>query len=121
MEKWAKAMNTKKDAMKDGMRFALAAQKAERESATADAGFAIVEKLVRRHFWNVQEFLLLYRLRRKEKKGGIRCMSVCLCFGILGSCEKTTGLISTTLCTLVGIHGFITHGSVKSVVLHFVA
>lgn len=49
MEKWAKSLNAQKDAMKEGIKRVIqpiGPQKLERESATADAGFAILEKVV---------------------------------------------------------------------------
>ncbi|XP_064604208.1 RNA-binding protein 5-like [Liolophura sinensis] len=48
MEKWAKSLNAQKDAMKEGIKRVIqpmGPQKLERESATADAGFAIMEKV----------------------------------------------------------------------------
>ena len=51
MEKWAKSMNAQKEAMKDGIKKIslpnLSGKKGEeKSSATADAGFAILEKVV---------------------------------------------------------------------------
>jgi hypothetical protein len=46
MAKWAKTLNAQKEAIKDGFKKALmpGALKIEKESASADAGFAILEK-----------------------------------------------------------------------------
>lgn len=50
MEKWAKSMNAQKEALKDGMKkINLPNLSGRKESATADAGFAILEKAVSRH------------------------------------------------------------------------
>lgn len=47
MEKWAKSMNAQKEAVKDGMKkINMANLSGKKESATADAGFAILEKVV---------------------------------------------------------------------------
>lgn len=47
MEKWAKSMNAQKEAVKDGMKkINMANLLGKKESATADAGFAILEKVV---------------------------------------------------------------------------
>lgn len=47
MEKWAKSMNAQKEALKDGMKkISLPNLTGKRESAAADAGFAILEKAV---------------------------------------------------------------------------
>jgi len=47
MEKWAKSMNAQKEALKDGLRKLSAPTAAGRkEAAAADAGFAILEKVV---------------------------------------------------------------------------
>ena len=47
MAKWAKTLNAQKEAMKEGFKrsMQMATQKAEKESASADAGFAILEKV----------------------------------------------------------------------------
>ena len=46
MEKWAKAMNAQKDALKEEQRKITTAA-GRKESAAADAGFAILQKSVR--------------------------------------------------------------------------
>lgn len=47
MEKWAKSMNAQKEAMKDGLKkINMPNLLGRKESATADAGFAILEKAV---------------------------------------------------------------------------
>ncbi len=50
MEKWAKALNSQKEHMKDGLKKSFqplgGVTALEKESATADAGFAILEKRV---------------------------------------------------------------------------
>jgi hypothetical protein len=47
MEKWAKSMNAQKEAVKDGMKkINMPNLSGRKESATADAGFAILEKVV---------------------------------------------------------------------------
>lgn len=47
MEKWAKSMNAQKEALKDGMKkINMPNLLGRKESATADAGFAILEKAV---------------------------------------------------------------------------
>ena len=51
MEKWAKSMNAQKEAMKDGLKKIslpnmVGRKGEEKSSATADAGFAILEKVV---------------------------------------------------------------------------
>lgn len=46
MEKWAKSMNAQKEALKDGMKKINMPNLGRKESATADAGFAILEKVV---------------------------------------------------------------------------
>ena len=47
MEKWAKTLNAQKEAMKDFKKsFTPLRSQEERESAAADAGFAILEKRV---------------------------------------------------------------------------
>lgn len=46
MEKWAKSMNAQKEAFKDGMKkINMTNLLGKKESATADAGFAILEKV----------------------------------------------------------------------------
>ncbi|KAL4226607.1 RNA-binding protein 5 [Mactra antiquata] len=45
MEKWAKSMNAQKEAIKDGMKKINMPNSGRKESATADAGFAILEKV----------------------------------------------------------------------------
>ena len=48
MEKWAKTLNAQKAAARDGFKFSFSVGQpkiTERESATADAGFAILEKV----------------------------------------------------------------------------
>ena len=48
MEKWAKSMNAQKEALKDGMKkINLPNLSGRKESATADAGFAILEKVAK--------------------------------------------------------------------------
>lgn len=44
MEKWAKSMNAQKEAMKEGFKRNSMPSRPDKESAAADAGFAILEK-----------------------------------------------------------------------------
>ena len=46
MEKWAKSMNAQKEALKEAKKISLPNLSGRKESATADAGFAILEKVV---------------------------------------------------------------------------
>ena len=59
MEKWAKSMNAQKEALKDGIKkINIPNLSGKKESATADAGFAILEKTVSRHLWPITRNLM---------------------------------------------------------------